>query len=344
VLHTKLIKPLSFSFVLLHAALTFAAADWPMFRGNPTLSGISDAKIPDKPKLNWSFKTGSAIKSSPVIVGQQVFFGSDDGNVYALDLVTGKKLWEFKTEAPVESTPCVAGKLLFVGSNDTKLYALNIADGKVVWIYQTEGEVKASPNYVKGTLNDGPENGGRVIVGSYDNRLHCVDAQTGKPVWTLQTDNYVNGAAAVADNKTVFGGCDALLHVIDTVTGKEIAKVEAGGYIAASAALVDGVAYVGHYEHEFLAIDIKKAAVKWRFKNPKEFAFFASPAVTKDKVIFGGRDKIVHCRAREDGKEIWKFAAKGKVDSSPVVAGDKVIVGCDDGCVYMINLSDGKEL
>ena len=66
--------------------------------------------------------------------------------------------------------------------------------------------------------------------------------------------------------------------------------------------------------------------------------------MTKERVVFGGRDKFVHCVNRADGKQIWGFSTRGKVDSSPVVCGDKVVAGSDDGRVYLIGLSDGKEL
>src|SRR6266566_5106321 len=93
--------------LLLSLTLASTAADWPMYRGGPSLAGMASGSIPAKPGLLWSFKTGGPVKSSAAIVGGQVFVGSDDGNVYALDLASGKKLWSFKTGGPVESSPLV---------------------------------------------------------------------------------------------------------------------------------------------------------------------------------------------------------------------------------------------
>ena len=66
--------------------------------------------------------------------------------------------------------------------------------------------------------------------------------------------------------------------------------------------------------------------------------------MTRDRVIFGGRDKRLHCVEKETGKAVWTFATRGKVDSSPAVIGDKVVVGSDDGRLYMVSLNDGAEL
>ena len=41
----------------------------------------------------WTYTTGDAIASSPVVVGEVVYISSEDHTVYALDARTGKKLW-----------------------------------------------------------------------------------------------------------------------------------------------------------------------------------------------------------------------------------------------------------
>src|SRR5258705_6837334 len=79
------------------------ATAWPMFRGNPSLTGVSQAVLPVKLTSAWTFKTQGPVKSSAAIVNGQVFIGSGDGNLYALDLQSGKKQWAFKTEGPIES-------------------------------------------------------------------------------------------------------------------------------------------------------------------------------------------------------------------------------------------------
>jgi outer membrane protein assembly factor BamB len=172
--------------------------------------------------------------------------------------------------------------------------------------------------------------------------LHCLDAVTGKTNWTFESQNYINGTPAISEGQTVFGGCDAVLRVISLADGKQAKEIPAGAYVAASAAVVDGKAYFGHYENEFLCFDLKKGEKVWGYRD-KGFPYFSSPAVTSDRVIFGGRDKVLHCVKREDGTSVWSFPTRGKVDSSPAVCGDKVVVGSDDGRIYLVRLKDGKE-
>lgn len=316
-----------------------ASGDWPMFRGDPALLGVAPGRLEAKPALQWSFKTQGPVKSSAAIAGGRVFVGSDDANVYALDLASGKKIWAFKTEGSVESSPLVLDGRVFVGSSDNSLYALSAADGKLLWKYATEDKILGAPNWVKSPKGEA----NWVLVGSYDNKLHCVEAATGRSNWVYDTGNYINGSPAVAAGVTVFGGCDAVLHVLSLADGRPVKEISADAPIAGSAALDHDHAYFGHMENEFWCVDLAKGTNVWIYKD-RGFPYYSSPALTKDRVIFGGRDKRLHCVNRDTGQAVWTFPTRGKVDSSPVVCGDKVAVGSDDGRLYLVSLADGKEL
>ncbi|MGO8931667.1 MAG: PQQ-binding-like beta-propeller repeat protein [Limisphaerales bacterium] len=346
-----------------------AGDDWPMFRGGPALVGVAAGSLPERVELLWTFKTRGPVKSSAAIVRDHVFIGSDDGNVYALGLADGKQVWAFKTGGDVESSPLVMEGRVFLGSSDGFLYALEAATGKLAWKYETGDKILGAPNWVRLGAESGAgvapaapsilpaaENSrGRrpddsrdtrpfsVLVGSYDFKLHCVDAGTGRSNWVYETGNYINGSPAVDNGQAIFGGCDGLLHVISLAEHKQVKEIEAGAYIAGSAAMADGRAYFGQYENEFLCVDLQAGKKAWTFHD-RDFPFFSSPAVTKELVVFGGRDKLLHCVKREDGQSVWSFATRGKVDSSPVVCGNKVIVGSDDGRLYLVSLDKGKEL
>lgn len=312
---------------------------WPSFRGTRTLNAVTAARLPDAPTVKWTFKTGGPVKSTAAVAGGTVWIGSEDEKVYALRLADGTKLWEHKTDGLVVSSPLFLDGRIYVGTAGTNLLALDAAKGTEVWRYGTEGEVKSSANWFKSPRGDATW----LVIGGYDNRLHCVDAATGKSNWVYETGNFVNGAPAVGDGLTAFGGCDEIVHVLNLADGRMAKEIEAGAPIIGSAAVVDGVAYLGHYKDEFIAVDLRKGAVKWRYHD-RNFPYGGSPAVTRDRVLFGGRDKRLHCVDRETGKAVWTFATRGKVESSPVVAGDRVVVGSDDGRVYVVNLADGTEV
>lgn len=313
-------------------------ANWPMFRGGPNLSGRASGALPDELKVLWKFKTNGGIKSSPAVVDDLVFIGSSDKKVYAIDVKNGQQVWAYQTTDAVEAAPCVIEGTVFIGSSDGFLYALEAKDGSLKWKYETAGQILGSANWTRS-----PDGRLWILVGSYDNKLHCVDSANGQAVWIYETGNYINGSPAVDDGKTAFGGCDAVIHVVSLADGGKVMEIDGGSYIAASAAFLDGQIYVGNYDNVFVRADLSAGAIVWKYAD-SDSPFFSSPAVGESAVVFGGRDKRVHCVGRNDGKVLWTFPTLGEVDSSPVICGGKVVVGCEDGRLYVIRLSDGAKI
>lgn len=320
-------------------ATVWDGQDWPMFRGGQGLLGRAPGTLPDSLELLWKFKTGDQVKSSPAIVDDIVYVGSADANMYAIGLKDGEQVWKYQTPDVIEAAPCVVEGSAYVGCSDGFLYALDAKTGSFRWKYETDGEILGAANWIRS-----PDGGGLwILVGSYDNRLHCVDSANGRAVWTYETDNYINGSPAVADQKTVFGGCDAIIHVVSLIDGSKAAGIDGGSYIAGSAAFLDGQIYVGNYDNVFVRADIATEKILWEYAE-SDSPFFSSPAIGEKVVIFGGRDKQVHCIGREDGKVVWTFQTLGEVDSSPAICGGKVVVGSEDGRLYVLKLSDGSKL
>ena len=83
----------------------------------------------DSGKARWTFTTRGKVDSSPVVVGERVFFGSADGTLYEVGLADGKKRWSYPTGAPILSSPAVANGCLYVASQDGVVFCFS-ASGK----------------------------------------------------------------------------------------------------------------------------------------------------------------------------------------------------------------------
>ena len=307
--------------------------DWPVFRGNARQNGVADANLPSKLDVRWTFKAGDSVDNAVAIADGVVYAAAFNGNLYAIDLATGKEKWKAKL-GPMKASPSVKGGRVYVGDSDGKFYCVAAADGKLLWTFETGGEITSGANF----------QGDRVLIGSHDSTLYCLDPD-GKKIWEFKIEGPVNGSPAVAGDYTFVAGCDSVLHVIEIKTGKEIASVDLGGQAGATAAVAGNDLYVGTMNNQVLGISWKNEKVLWTFEARKrKQPFYASAAVTNDLVVVGGRDKKVYGIERKTGQERWSFLTESRVDSSPVVVGNRVFVGSLDKTFYVLDLAKGTEL
>lgn len=319
------------------------ATSWPVFRGDPALTGVAAGTVPASPTLRWTFQAGKHIVSSPVVErdapgGPLLVVGCDDGLVYALDATTGAKRWTFPTGDVIEAPPLIAYGSVFIGSSDGRFHALDLATGEARWTRETGDKILGGANAL--TLS-GEE---RVVVGSYDSNLYCFAASDGAERWRYSTGNFVNGTPAVLGERIVFGGCDAVLHVVNAKDGTALAQIELGNdaHVAGSVALAGERVYLGHYGNAFVCVDLGTKQERWSLTDPKQ-PFFSSPALAHGKVYFGGRNKKLHCCDAETGELLWSFAARRKVDCSPIAVGDAIVFGAADGRLYVLDAGSGEE-
>ena len=109
-------------------------------------------------------------------------------------------------------------------------------------------------------------------------------------------------------------------------------------------------AFVGTFDAEVFAIDLRARKIAWRYRDPdREFPYYSSAALdttsggSRAVVIIGGRDKAIHAIDAASGKAVWKFVTRARVDSSPAVAGGRVYVGSSDGKLYVLDAATGKK-
>lgn len=330
------------------ASAPIVEADWPLFRGDPEMRGVTPETILPPVQVAWKFEPPVAegkrrppIDATPVVSGGRVFVGSQDGSFYALDLTTGAPVWTFKADGPIIAPAAVLGERVFVGDTYGLVYALSVADGKELWRFETEGKIEGGINTLE---REGEPS--RVFVGSHDYFVYCLDAADGKELWKAETGNYVVATPSLVRSgdgriDLTFGGCDGLLHILpaDGKGGKR--EIEIGAYVANSSAVRDGLAYIANNGGEAMAIDIASGETAWKTATGNEFT--ASPAVDETHVYVAGPDKRLVAYDRVTGAETWAFVARRALSSSPVISADMIWQGGMDGRLYAVNRKDGTE-
>jgi eukaryotic-like serine/threonine-protein kinase len=267
--------------------------------------------------------------SSPVVWKGAVYFGSGDGNVYALDAVTGALRWKFATGEVVHASPAIDEGVVFIGSWDSNFYALDAATGKEKWRFKTG--VDPESHNQEGIQSSAAVADGMVYFGCRDSHLYALDEKTGEKRWAFGTKgSWVLNSPAVAKGKVIFGTSDTgMLYAADAKTGAIDYAVGFNGWpVYSSPAVAGDMLYVGTTQGTVEGINLESGRVAWTFatesskQNGAAIPSYFAPFTTNfyDDVM-GAYDKLL---------------TLGPILGSPVVVDNVVYVGSVDGNLYAL--------
>lgn len=162
--------------------------DKPVLRIVDTSTGTQHDEIP----------LDELLIASAAVVGDVLYFGTDNGSIIALDWRTKKTLWSWSDpdrQQQIHSSPAISGDVVVIGSRDKNLHAINRQTGDELWAFSTRAKIDGSPVIV----------GDRVFVGSADKFLYAVALADGKESWKYPAGQAISGSAAVGEGRLVIG-------------------------------------------------------------------------------------------------------------------------------------------
>jgi outer membrane protein assembly factor BamB len=273
--------------------------------------------------------------SSPTVAAGLVYFGSGDGNIYAVDASTGALRWSFKTGDVVHSSPTISGGVLYAGSWDTNFYALNAATGELKWKLKTGDDPKI--HLMTGIPGSAAVANGTVYFGCRDANLYALDVATGTLKWKVPNDgSWVIASPAVADGVVYYTTSDShRFQALDASSGKVLYWLPTGVYVFSSPAIAGSRAYFGSFDGQLHTVDLEKHAYAGAFATPGFTAngsrYLGPDGGIKDDKVWTGDtldDMIVGIRAR--------IFSMGSILSSPAVQDGVVYFGSVDGKLYAV--------
>jgi outer membrane protein assembly factor BamB len=340
------------------------------FRGDWARSGVyADGHSGVFGGVLWRAHTGSAVRSTPTLIGGHLLVGSSDGILYALDARSGQEQWRFAADGPIASSATVADGRVFISTYRGGFYALDLKDGRPVWKASFgatlpaayEQQTGAHPVSFNGDfiLSTAAVDRGTVIVGGGDGLIHAFDASSGAPKWSFHTGGRVRSSPAVSDGVVYVGSWDGSVYALTAVNGKLIWRYDTKGRtlnsadygfdrrsILSSPAVVADTVYVGSRDAHLYALDAKSGTLKWSYNYEKENMTWVvgSPAVSDGVVYSTTSDgRFVHALQAADGKELWRLTMPSVSWTSPAVAGPALYVTNQSGALYVIDRANGKE-
>jgi outer membrane protein assembly factor BamB len=200
-------------------------------------------------KIIWKHVLPGRAESSPVVIGRTVYFGDENGELYALSTGKGDIRWATQLGGPVKSAPAYYGGRLYVGDYGGYMNAVDAKTGKLIWQSGSLG-----PGFgASGAFYSTPAVAyGRVYAGNNDGRVYSFDIRNGDLAWSYSTGGYVYSGPAVANTKhtppTVFiGSFDGNVYALDAKDGSLRWSRSAGGQVVGSLSAIGNIVYVAEF-------------------------------------------------------------------------------------------------
>lgn len=247
--------------------------------------------VTDGRKQAWKrpFSTGgSAVETSPLIVGTSVFIGDHSGNVYKLSAETGVKQCGQRANAAVKGSAAQYGDNVIFGDYSGYLYSMRTRDCQITWQRKVGQRFYGGPGI----------SGDTIVIGDVGGAVYGVNAKTGKTIWRHSTGDMVYSSPAIAKGVVYIGSYDHYLRALRLKDGRELWRFSVGGRISGSASVIGNTVYVsrlasrGQKDATF-AINTATQRVVWQSDTGRY-----SPVVAAGRTLFlVGRTSVSAYRA-----------------------------------------------
>jgi outer membrane protein assembly factor BamB len=366
--------PIRVLFILtLVLILNGCSRNWLVYRGRDG-SGYTAATVAPPLGVKWKLLLQNKDNrresfNPPAVWGSMLYFGSADGNLYALDIRTGYMRWVFRTGGPLNSVPTADKKSVFIGSSDGKIYCLDRQTGELQWSFAT----KAAVNSTIVISED------KVYAISDMDAQYCLDRETGELLWSLPNQVWMHNSFQIYDNVLYFSpgpperaysltGLDLdtqqFLWFVDT-DGDEMIwysfpAVKDNSLFYGTAGL-NGEGWV----FSFVCLDRMTGDLIWRregeghlpvgtdslklFEETLSQLDYMAPAVYKNKVYFTAGDRILRVFHKKTGEQLNWIIFDQPLTGAPLIGGSRLFIGLKEtgdlpGQLVCLNAENGREL
>lgn len=301
-------------------------------------------------KQVWSESTGDGerqlgLRQSVVQADGRVFAADVEGDLVAINAVSGAQQWEVETGLRLSGGPGVGEGTLVVGSLDGVVVAYNPDSGTERWRAQVSSEVISRPAVGRGLavvrVNDGRTYAFSITDGS---RRWVYDR--GLPSLTLRG----NAAPVIAGDRVILGYDNGTVSAVSVADGSQLWEqtvaepkgrneldrmVDIDGEVVVSGSEV----YVASFNGQIVALDLGSGRPLWN----REMSVYAGVALSGDKVLVADKDATVWALDRRTGTSVWRQDGLAyRWLSAPAVTDSHVVFGDLEGYVHWLSLEDGS--
>ncbi|MDR3642572.1 MAG: PQQ-binding-like beta-propeller repeat protein [Candidatus Doudnabacteria bacterium] len=304
--------------------------------------------------VNWGFVSKNPSyhhvvpKSVPVLDDDKLYFGSDNGNFWALNQRDGSIAWKMPVGKvagkSVFSSPVIHNGVVYFGAYDGNLYALRTDSGIPAWIFMEADWIGSSPALAPeiNLLFVGTEHALQGKRGG----IVALDMATGQKRWHYAMPEYTHGSPAYIPwlKQVIIGSNDGCVYLFNAADGKLIWKLQTGSDVKAGFALDESrnLAAFGSFDGCCYVVNLADGKVLHKFSS--QAIVYSTPLIYGENVFFASADKTLYSYNLNSGQLNWSFKTAGRIFSSPTIIDGRLYIGSNDGRLYELDIAIGREI
>ncbi len=103
--------------------------------------------------MRWTVSAGIPAKPSPVLHDGLIYVVSDNGVASCFDVADGEQVWKERLGGDFSASPVLVGEHMYFGSQDGDVTVMTLGrDAKVVGVNHLDGQIMASPAIIDGAM------------------------------------------------------------------------------------------------------------------------------------------------------------------------------------------------
>ena len=317
-----------------------------LLSASPTIDSAGDIYVPfsiSVTKLDgrngsviWEFITSSLNVGSSVALGlnNTLYVGTVNGNLWALDQMTGGLNWISPLPGLIRSSPLVGpdGNIYVASTNTLHLIDMN---GTQIWSFLVGSSIVSSPALYNGI----------VYIASYDQFLYAIDQLDGSVRWKYLTNALIDCTPVIdVESQTVYIGVIAdpptpNFFALDLVAGALKWNFTAASRIRATPAIgSNGLLYLATLTGPATVYALDKLTGEVRLSFIASGPISSSPAIgafADSRLFFGDQNLDFYALDGTNFTRRWSFVTDNGIVSSPSISAQgRLYFGIRNGNVF----------
>jgi eukaryotic-like serine/threonine-protein kinase len=270
-------------------------------------------------------------------VNNGVAYLTINGNVQAVDILTGAVIWENATLSSFDNAIAFHDNKLYISGRNGYIYGVDATSGGILWQYFSglHSMISSSPTVVDNVIYVGG-NGGKVFALNLNGTEKKVYAIAG-------VTSSVRSSPVVKNNILYFGNDNGYLYAVRVADGTVVWSRIVGAGGEQSPTIADGKLYIMGTQKLFCLNELTGDII-WEYAGKNGDHRWSSPFVKNGVLFASGMGNGLQTFNASTGKELWDNHSSGQSASmDPVVMGNHVYI-TGAGGISAIHATSGTTL